>query len=195
MSARTAPETPSKPRLPRHLVGDILIHLLQTPAYDQMNGVAWGECDLLDDIIHMLAQPLETPIQAFGPTPLVRHTYVLNRLEHDARFRKSLFRVWIGNREGQARAFRLTQPLETFISAPGNQEGGAMSKSWGGKRTGAGRPFRQRLRLSEPGGRELADLTKRLRKARNSPDLREEEIVEELIHEALQKLAPPPPSE
>lgn len=62
-----------------------------------------------------------------------------------------------------------------------------MNKQWGGRRAGAGRPFRQRLRLSEQGGRNLAQLTKRWREARKNSELSEEAIVEELIQTALQQ--------
>ena len=112
----TSLEIATKPRLPRHLVGTIVITLLQTPAYNHLSGVAWGECDVLDAILHDLAQTLGAPLQAFGPVPLARHKYILDRLEHDTRFQKSLFRVWIGNREGKARAFRLNQTRETVFA-------------------------------------------------------------------------------
>jgi hypothetical protein len=65
-----------------------------------------------------------------------------------------------------------------------------MTKQWGGRRPGAGRPFRLRLRLSEQDGRDLATLTKRLREIRDQPDQREEDIIGELVREALQKIPP-----
>ncbi len=40
------------------------------------------------------------------------------------------------------------------------------------------------------GGRQLAQLTRRSREARNNPALSEEEIIEELIDKALQKIPP-----
>lgn len=71
-----------------------------------------------------------------------------------------------------------------------------MTKRWGGPRSGAGRPFRQRLKLSEEGGRNLALLKQRWQQPRKNPALREEEeIVEELIREALERTASLSPSE
>lgn len=65
-----------------------------------------------------------------------------------------------------------------------------MTKQWGGRRPGAGRPFRLRIRLSEQDGRDLGTLMKRLRDIRNKPDLSEEDVVGELVREALQKIPP-----
>lgn len=70
-----------------------------------------------------------------------------------------------------------------------------MTKPWGGRRAGAGRPFRQRLKLSITGGRNLRLLVERWREARNNPTLREEDVVEELIQSALQQDVPPPQAE
>jgi hypothetical protein len=67
-----------------------------------------------------------------------------------------------------------------------------MTKQWGGRRPGAGRPFRKRLRLSDEDGRALGLLTRHLRDSRSQPDLREEDVVGELVREALQKIEPPP---
>ena len=82
----------------RYVVGNAVIRLFHTPAFAHMYTVAWGECDLLDAI----AREAELP-----PThALDRHKRVLDALERDPRFEKFLFRVWLGNREGNARAFR-----------------------------------------------------------------------------------------
>lgn len=69
-----------------------------------------------------------------------------------------------------------------------------MTRKWGGRRPGAGHPFRRRLKLSDEGGRNLAQLTRAWRAERNKPALREEDVVEELVRDALQRMAPVPPA-
>lgn len=62
-----------------------------------------------------------------------------------------------------------------------------MTKQWGGRRPGSGPP-RKRLNLEKvdkDAARDLSTLTKRRRVARSNPELTEEEVVMELVREAL----------
>ena len=64
-----------------------------------------------------------------------------------------------------------------------------MTKQWGGRRPGSGPP-RKRLNLDKvdkDAARDLSTLTKRRRTARSNPDLTEEEVVMELVRQALQQ--------
>lgn len=98
-------------RLPRYAVGDAAVQVLSTPTWSHMRCVAWGEIGLLDEIA----------VQAGFPQlhPLTRHKRILDALEHDRRFEKFLFTVWVGNHEGHARAFRytLSQPDDLMLHA------------------------------------------------------------------------------
>ncbi len=64
-----------------------------------------------------------------------------------------------------------------------------MTKQWGGRRPGSGAP-RRRLLLDKDTGHSLAVLTKQWRTARNNPALTEEDVVAELIREALKQTQP-----
>lgn len=88
--------------LPKYAVGNAVLRLLQTPAWQHMEAVAWGECDFLDAIASEAGFP--------SIHVLTRHKRVLDALERDRRFEKFLFKVWLGNREGCARAFRTLPP-------------------------------------------------------------------------------------
>lgn len=59
-----------------------------------------------------------------------------------------------------------------------------MSKQWGGRREGSGPP-RKRLNLDKGTARSLATLTKQWRRTRNNPELTEEEVVMELVRQAV----------
>lgn len=62
-------------------------------------------------------------------------------------------------------------------------------KQWGGSRPGSGPP-RKRLNLDKvdkDAARDLATLTKQWRTTRNNSDLSEEEVVMELVRQALKQ--------
>jgi hypothetical protein len=61
-----------------------------------------------------------------------------------------------------------------------------MNKQWGGRRPGSGPP-RKRLNLDKVAARDLATLTKRWRTERNNLELTEEEVVMELVRQALKQ--------
>jgi hypothetical protein len=61
-----------------------------------------------------------------------------------------------------------------------------MTKQWGGRRPGSGPP-RKRLNLDKDAARDLATLTKQWRTARNNSELTEEEVVMELVRQALKQ--------
>lgn len=63
-----------------------------------------------------------------------------------------------------------------------------MTKQWGGRRKGAGAP-RRRLNLDKDAARALSALTKQWRQERNKPELTEEEVVMELVRQALNREA------
>lgn len=59
-------------------------------------------------------------------------------------------------------------------------------KQWGGSRPGSGPP-RKRLNLDKDAARDLATLTKQWRTIRDNPELTEEEVVMELVRQALKQ--------
>jgi hypothetical protein len=61
-----------------------------------------------------------------------------------------------------------------------------MSRQWGGKRPGSGPP-RKRLNLDKDAAHSLAVLTKQWRTERNNLALTEEEVVVELVRQALKQ--------
>ena len=85
-------------RLPRYAVGNAALQLREHPGYNNRDSVAWGDTELLDEIASRAGFP--------SMHVLDRHKRILDALEHDPRFEKFLFRCWVGNREGHARAFR-----------------------------------------------------------------------------------------
>lgn len=62
--------------------------------------VGYGDCHLLDEIA---SKATHTTLR--DKHPLDRHVAILNALGRSKLFKKSYFRVWLGNREGLARTF------------------------------------------------------------------------------------------
>jgi hypothetical protein len=62
------------------------------------------------------------------------------------------------------------------------------SRNWGGKRSGAGRPYRQRLFLDEETARTLRILLLHKRDLLSKPGLTEEQVVQELVDQAWHEL-------
>lgn len=73
--------------------------------------IAWGDPDALDEIshrsIHTNLRQLHIPI---------RHKRILDALDCSPLFEKYLFRVCVGNREGIARAFKLSAQGKYFAA-------------------------------------------------------------------------------
>jgi len=75
-------------------------HLIETGN----DRIGYGDCDLLDAIAKKA-----THTTLFDKHPLDRHIAILNALDRSNLFEKSLFRIWVGNREGLARTFNLVE--------------------------------------------------------------------------------------
>ena len=68
------------------------------------DGVGYGDCSLLDEIASKA-----THTTLMKKHPLDRHIAILNALSRSKLFKKSYYRVWLGNREGLARTFTLAE--------------------------------------------------------------------------------------
>ena len=75
-------------------------HLIETGN----DSVGYGDCHLLDAIAKKA-----THTTLMKKHPLDRHIAVLNALDRSKLFKKSLFYVYLGNREGLARTFDLEE--------------------------------------------------------------------------------------
>ncbi|MHA1285809.1 MAG: hypothetical protein ACTSPB_00270 [Candidatus Thorarchaeota archaeon] len=85
--------------------GDVVIEMMRQEGVEHVGYDTYG---LLDEIAHRYCE-LTGRCKVYKMHPLDRHIAVLNRLEKDDRFVKSLFRCTDGRSERLVRSFRLKE--------------------------------------------------------------------------------------